>query len=148
VSGAAKRLTAACLVVLSSLAPGCGPRGGNSTPTQVFAVEQAPSTPGEIELSDAKATLVDGNIVKFEVHYRFTQGKPDKYYSCEVSFPGTPNHGVRMMSSWELKPEGEIKDGIVLSKPPVKSFEIHMSEAVSPQDGYKKISNVVSGRVE
>jgi hypothetical protein len=141
-----KLLTGISLVVLSSLAAGCGPRGG--MPTPVIAVEHAPSTPGEIELSDAKATLVDGKIVQFEVRYRFTKGKPDKYYSCDISFPGTPNHGVRMMSSWELKTEGVLKDGIVLSKPPVKSFEIQMSEAVSPQDGYKKISNVVSGTVE
>jgi hypothetical protein len=111
-------------------------------------VEQSPPTPGEIELSGAKATLVDERTVKFEVTYRFTKGKPSKYYSCDIAFPGTPNHGVRMMSSWELKPEGVIKDGIVLSKPPVKSFEIHMSEAASPQDGYKRISNVVSGQVE
>jgi hypothetical protein len=117
-------------------------------PTPVIAVEPVSTTPGDIELSDAKATLVDGKVVQFEVRYRFSKGKPDKYYSCDVSFPGTPNHGVRMMSSWELKTEGVLKDGIVLSKPPVTSFEIHMSEAVSPQDGYNKISNVVSGKVE
>ena len=141
-----KRLGAVCLVVLSTVAPGCGPRGG--MPTPVIAVEPVSTTPGDIELSDAKATLVDGKVVQFEVRYRFSKGKPDKYYSCDVSFPGTPNHGVRMMSSWELKTEGVLKDGIVLSKPPVTSFEIHMSEAVSPQDGYNKISNVVSGKVE
>jgi hypothetical protein len=135
---------AVCLVVFSAW--GCGPKGGASP--QVLPVQQSSSEPGEIELSDAKVTLADERTVRFEVKYRFTKGKPDKYYSCDVSFPGTANLGVRTMSSWELQTEGVIKDGIVLRKPPVTSFEIRMSEAASPQDGYKVISNVVSGTVE
>jgi hypothetical protein len=71
-----------------------------------------------------------------------------KYYLCEISFPDTPNHGTKPMEKWELKSEGTIRDGIVLSKPPVKTFEIRISEAWSPQDGYKKISNVLSGTVQ
>ncbi len=52
------------------------------------------------------------------------------------------------MNSWHLKTEGAIRDKVVLSEPPVKSFEIQLSEAVSPQDGYKQSSNVVSGPVQ
>src|SRR5262249_188829 len=104
--------------------------------------------PGEIALSDPKVTLAEPNRVRFEVRYRFTKGKPDKYYLCEISFPGTPNHGAKPMESWELKSEGVIRDGIVLHKPPVQTFEIRVSEADSPQKGYKKISNVGRGGVE
>jgi hypothetical protein len=109
--------------------------------------EEVSQEPGEIELSDPRVTLVKPTLVQFEVKYRFTRGKPDKYYACDVFFPGTPNHGVRMLDGWELKAEGVIKDGIVISKPPVKSFEIHMSEAPTPRDRYQKISNVVSGPI-
>jgi hypothetical protein len=41
-----------------------------------------------------------------------------------------------------------IKDGVELSEPGAKSFEIYMSEASSPQGGFKKISNVVSGPIK
>src|SRR5262249_51235871 len=104
--------------------------------------------PGEIELSDPKVTFAGPNKVRFEVRYRFTKGKPDKYYLCEISFPGTPNHGAKPMETWELKSEGVIKDEVPLFKPPVQTFEIRMSEADSPQNGYTKISNVVSGPVK
>jgi hypothetical protein len=127
---------------------GCGLKSKTASPLPIGTVQHIPTEPCEIELSAAKATLVEGNIVKFEVAYRFTKGKPDKYYSCDITFPGTTNHGNRTMFSWELKSEGVLKDGVVLQNPPVKSFEITMSEAVSPQDGYKLISNTVSGRVE
>jgi hypothetical protein len=98
-------------------------------------------------LSDPEVTLLEPTLVQFEVKYRFTQGRPDKYYSCEVSFPGTPNHGVKMMEGWELKAEGVIRDKVMLSRPGAKSFEIYLSESPSPRESYKKISNVVSGRV-
>jgi hypothetical protein len=41
-----------------------------------------------------------------------------------------------------------IKDGVELSEPGAKSFEIYMSEASSSQGGFKKISNVVSGPIK
>jgi hypothetical protein len=115
------------------------------------AIEEAPSgppEPGQIELSDPQVTFVEPNQVRFEVRYKFTKGKPSKYYLCEISFPGTPNHGAKPMEKWELKAEGVIKDGVVLSKPPVQTFEIRVSEADSPQNGYKPNSNTVSGTVK
>jgi hypothetical protein len=136
------------LVSLALLFTGCGkqadaPGTGAARTTRPVATE-----PGEIELSEPKVTFTEPNRVQFEVKYRFVKGRPDKYYLCDISFPGTPNHAAKPMESWELKPEGLIKDGIVLSKPPVKTFEIKVSEATSPQDGYKKISNVVKGAVK
>jgi hypothetical protein len=134
------------LVPLAVLFAGCGQA---AAPTAAVQAAQPVSTePGEIELSDPKVTFTEPNTVRFEVRYRFTKGKPDKYYMCEVSFPGTANHAAKPMESWELKSEGVIRDGIMLSKPPVQTFEIRVSEADSPQNGYKKISNVVSGPVQ
>ena len=140
------------LIPLAVLFTACGQRTApDATPGQTAqsgSTEPVSTEPGEIELSEPQVTFTEPNQVRFEVRYRFTKGKPDKYYMCEVSFPGTPNHGAKPMESWELKSEGVIKDGIVLSKPPVQTFEIRVSEADSPQNGYKPISNVVSGSVK
>jgi hypothetical protein len=127
--------------------PGCG---GPTDPSPRVSQVVAPvsTEPGEIELFDPRVNLKDGNRIAFEVRYRFTKGKPDKYYMCDVSFPGTTNHAAKPMESWELKSEGVIQDRITLSKPPVQTFEIRVSEANSPQDGYKTISNTVSGSVK
>jgi hypothetical protein len=133
------------LFPLVVLAPGCGRKADAPAPAPV--ARHASGTPSEVQLSDPDVTLLEPTLVQFEVKYRFTQGRPDKYYSCEVSFPGTPNHGVRMMEGWELKTEGVIRDKIMLSQPGAKSFAIHLSESPSPRERYKKISNVVSGQV-
>jgi hypothetical protein len=126
------------------VALGCGQQ--NAPPSPHAPVSQEP---GEIELSDPQVTLLEPTIIQFEVKYRFTKGRPDKYYSCEISFPDTPeNHRVKFMENWELKDEGTIRDRLQLSKPGVKSFEIHMSESLSPRTTYKKISNTVSGPVQ
>ncbi len=131
------------LVVLVS---GCGKK--TTAPMPTLVVQHAEQMPGEIELSDAKAVFVEPDIVQIEVKYRFTKGKPDKLYSCDVVFPGTENRGVKPMKSWELQTEGVIRDKFQLSKPGAKTFEISMSETDSPQLGYKKISNVVSGPIQ
>ena len=136
------------LVPFALLFTGCGPQAAAPGTPAVQTTRPVSTEPGEIELSDPKVTFVQPNLVRFEVSYRFTKGKPDKYYLCEILFPGTPNHGAKPMESWELKPEGVIEDGIVLSKPPAQTFEIRVSEADSPQNGYKTISNVVSGPVK
>jgi len=122
---------------------GPGTAAENVVTTKVVSTE-----PGQIELSQPRATFSPPNLVRFEVKYRFTQGQPSKYYLCEVTFPGTENLGARPMYSYDLKADGVIQDGIILAKPPVEKFEIRVSEADSPQDGYKLISNVVSGTVE
>ena len=136
------------IVPLAVLFAACGQRASEPGAPQVLDVQSVSTEPGEIELFDPKVTFTAPKLVRFEVSYRFTKGKPDKYYLCEIGFPGTTNHGTKEMQRWELTSAGVIKDGIELSKPPVQTFEIRMSEAVSPQDGYKKISNVVAGPVQ
>ena len=143
-----RRRAGLLVVPVALLLAGCGRHPAAPAPANVTVTQAVPTEPGEIALSDAKVTFAEPNMVRFEVSYRFTKGKPDKYYMCEISFPGTPNHGAKSMESWELKSEGVIKDGIVLHKPPVKTFEIHVSEAESPQNGYKTISNVLGGPVK
>ena len=136
------------LVPLAALFAGCSPQAAAPDPATAQATQPVSTEPGRIELSDPKVTFEEPNLVRFEVRYKFTKGRPEKYYMCEVTFPGTTNVGAKSMESWELKPEGVIKDGIVLTKPPVEKFEIRVSEADSPQDGYKLISNVASGEVK
>jgi hypothetical protein len=124
-------------------------------------VEQSPQPPpkeskepSEIELSDAKVTFRkpasadDRTIVMFEVKYRFTKGLPTRWYKLDIAFPGTTNHGFKELGFLPKDTEGVIKDGIELRHLPVKSFEMHVSEAASPMDRYHKISNVLSGPVE
>jgi hypothetical protein len=120
-----------------------------ATPPPIVQVEEAAPVPGEIELSHAKAKLAEAALVRFEVNYRFTKGKPDKFYLCQISFPGgTANNAIKPMNSWELKVEGVIKDGVTLRAQPVKSFEISISEGPSSRGPFKKISNLISGPVE
>jgi hypothetical protein len=132
-----------CLLV--GMAAGCA--GKTDSPAPAVVAGQGPSTPGEIELSDLKVTLVEPSLVQFEVKYRFTRGQPERYYACDISFPGTPNHGIRQMDAWELKPQGVIRDRVVLSQPGAKSLAMHMSESPSPREAYKKISNVIGGPI-
>ena len=133
-----------CVLVICAA---CGRTAKTPSPVQVVADDE-PVVPSEVELSAAKVTLHEPDIVGFEVKYRFTKGRPHQHYSCDISFPGSANQGVRLMESWELKGEGVIRDKVMLSKPGVKTFEIRMTEASSAQAPYKTISNVVTGPVE
>ena len=141
------------LVFFPLLAMGCSQKHDAPAPVPLQAAEQAPPQPApdepcEVELSDPKVTFRDPTTVLFEVKYRFTKGRPNKCYCCEISFPGHPDRGEKRMESWELKLEGVIKDGLPLSQPGVKTFEILLSEAPSQRAAFKQISNVVSGPVK
>lgn len=142
------KLAGFLLLPMVLLFTACGQRPAAPEEPAIETTSSGPTEPGQIELSDPQVTLVEPNQVRFEVRYKFTKGKPSKYYMCDISFPGTPNHGSKPMEKWELKSEGVIKDGIILSKPPVQTFEIRVSEADSPEKGYKPISNSVSGTVK
>src|SRR5438874_473281 len=109
------------LAPVAMLFTACGERAVAPLAAPAQAAQPVSTEPGEIELSDPKVTFTQPNRVRFEVRYRFTKGKPDKYYLCDVSFPGTPNHASKPMESWELKSEGVIRDGIVLFQPPVQT---------------------------
>jgi hypothetical protein len=117
-------------------------------PAPIPATVKEPMEPRVIELSEAKATLLEPTLVAVEVRYRFTQGQPSQCYAWEITFPGTSNHGVRRMDSWELKTEGVIRDKITLSKAGVNSFAMYMAEAPSRREMYRKISNVLEGPIE
>lgn len=139
-----------CLLLFAFTVPalGCSRPAAAPEPAVEAAGEPASKEPGAIELSDPKATFTPPNMVEFEVHYRFTKGKPEKHYRCDVTFPGTENIGIRELMDWEMQPEGVIRDGITVSNPPVTKFEIRLSEADSPDAGYHLISNVASGTVK
>lgn len=142
-----RRRIAVGLALLVMTMTGCRQKAVPELP--VVTTEVVPTEPGEIELFNPKAKWnADRKLVEFEVSYRFTKGRPSKYYLVEVLFPGTKNIGAKTMERWELKEEGVIKDGIPIHQPPVKTFEIKMSEADSPQNGYHKISNVVGGEIK
>lgn len=144
------------LFLVFLVAGGCSRRVAESTipaePTvpiqEAVEVTDIDLKPNEIVLSEPRITLIDPTLIQFEVKYRFSQGGPDKFYSCEVQFPGTKNRGRKLMDSWELKKEGIIKDGIRLAESGVTSYEIHITEATSPRETYHKISNVLSGKVQ
>jgi hypothetical protein len=125
---------------------GCGP--ATDAPVPSVVARQTPPTPSAIQLTEAKVVLLEPTVVHFEVRYRFTQGQPDKYYACDITFPGTASHGVRLLEAWELKAEGVIRDKVQLSERGVKTFEISISESPSPRETYRKISNVVRGPVQ
>jgi hypothetical protein len=154
----ARRLAGCCISGLAALLLGVGchqqqPAAPPAAASTVVTTEVVSTEPGQIELSAPKVTLVkkvqqgERDKVRFEVNYRFVKGKPDKHYMCEITFPGTSHLGAKPMHNWELKSEGVIKDEIELDEPPVQTFEIRMSEADSPQNGYKVISNIVSGPI-
>jgi hypothetical protein len=125
---------------------GCGQQAVDAPAIQ--ATLAGPPEPTEIELSEPKAIFEAPDLVRLEVAYRFVKGGPRNFYCAEVEFPGTENVGVKYMESWELKDSGVLKSGLVLKTPDVKEFEVRITEALLPQDGYKPISNVVKGQVE
>lgn len=107
-----------------------------------------PPERGAVELVDAKATLDDLNVVNFEIQYRFTAGSPTKFYLCTIAFPGTDQWGVKPLESYEMSSEGVITTGIEVGENPVEAFEITLSEADSPDQGYHLISNTLRGSVQ
>jgi hypothetical protein len=146
VAGAA---LAAVLLFGNCNRPQPAPANVGSSQASPITAEIISSEPAQMELSDAQVTYSPRDkLLNFRVKYRFTQGGPSKYYLCELAFPGTDNHGSKPMFSFDLKPEGILADGFRNIKQPVETFEIRVSEADSPQAGYRLISNIVSGKVE
>lgn len=125
---------------------GCGKDVSEAPAIQATIAESA--EPSEIELSEPKAIFEAPDVVRLEVAYRFTKGGPKNFYCAEVSFPGTENVGLKYMEGWELKDSGVLKSGLVLKTVDAKEFEVRITEALLPQDGYKPISNVVKGLIE
>ena len=106
------------------------------------------SRPGAVELLQATATLDELNVVRFEIAYRFTSGAPTKTYLCEIAFPGADQWGTKPLEAFELESEGVIRTGIEVGDQPVREFEVTLSEADSPDQGYHLISNRLTGVVQ
>ena len=124
---------------------GCNNEKPVAPPIRV--VDAGPIEPAEVELSNPKVRIDDEGNFRFEVNYLFTSGKPRQHYLVTIHFPGTSNLCLKHMEAWELKQEGVIKDGIPLTGP-IKTYEIIFSEADSPMNPYKLISNVLASKME
>lgn len=104
--------------------------------------------PSRVELIGATAKLDDSGIVRFDIQYKFTSGSPTMFYQCDIKFSGTDRYGLKPMTADELEQSGSILTGIEVGNADVKDFEITLSEAVSPDQGYHLISNTLRGVVE
>ena len=143
-----RRFVSGCAALaVGLLSIGCekkAPSGGATVSTV-----QAPAEPSQIELAEPIAYYQDPETIRFEVKYRFTKGAPKNFYLAEVRFEGTDVATMKYIEGWELQDSGVIRDGIILQAPnaALKDFEVVVSEAMVPQDGYKPISNKVRGQL-
>lgn len=142
-------------VILLSWTVAAGLIGCSESPSAKAAAEKTAitatvvdPTPGEVEITAAKATWQPGDIVQFEISYKFTKGAPTKHYMFDFKFPGSDAIGKRPMEGWEAKPEGSLKTGLPVTDKCIEKFEITFSEADSPDRGYTVISNTFAGTVE
>lgn len=108
-------------------------------------VEVAPFVPAVIEIGEVKARFEPPDVARVEIPYRFTSGHPVAHYQCDIRFVDTKQGGIKSMAGWELKDEGVIKTGFNVVSPPGDKVEVVISEAESPDRGYKRISNTVVG---
>lgn len=142
-----------CLLVAGcQQQPAATSREPASLPAEAAAVPVTDAGRGEVELVEATATPMtldeDLRIVDFEVAYRFTAGSPQKYYLAEIAFPGTECWGVKPFIPNELKPEGVFRTKIEVGDAPVQEFRMTLSEADSPDRGFHRISNELTGVIE
>lgn len=141
-------LITSCLAI-TALFPGCSRQADSrAAAAPTITATETKSEPGVVELGAAKATRGEDNLVKFEIPYKFTSGAPVKTYLLEISFPNTMNVGRRTIEGWELKSEGVISTRVELIEPTATTFVIVLSEADSPDRGYKRNSNELTGEVE
>lgn len=137
--------------VFSACLCGCDSSPTTSAPvkkSQEITPQIVDTSPGVVELISAKAQRQPENIIQFEVTYKFTSGSPVKNYMLYLGFPGTNVAGHKPMDAWEVKPEGVIKTGMPVGDADAKTFELTISEADSPDRGYKVISNTLTGDIE
>jgi hypothetical protein len=121
---------------------------GRADAAKVRAVVDAPAGPSVVELTKATAVLDDLGIVRFTIDYRFTSGSPTKFYQCDITFVDADRYGIKPMNASELSPQGSFKTGIEVGDTPVKEYTMTLSEAESPDQGYKLISNTLHGEVD
>lgn len=104
--------------------------------------------PCEVALSEGKVTIPEPGVAQFVVKYKFNKAKPARFYSCDISFPGSQARAVKRMEAWQLRDEGIIVDRLAVPKEGVGNFEIVFMEAPSGMAAYKPVSNVLKGMVE
>jgi hypothetical protein len=138
---------AGCLAALALLS-GCGSKAKPGATAPTITATATKAEPGVVELSSPKVTRGENNRINFEISYKFTSGAPVKIYQLEMSFPGTNERGFKQMESWELKPEGVIKTAVEVGDPTVSKFRIVLSEADSPDRGFTRNSNELTGELE
>jgi hypothetical protein len=119
------------------------PRDSNRT----FAVDNGQYEPCEVILSDGEVTLPEPGVAKFEVKYKFIKGKAARYYSCDISFPGTMARATKRMEAWQVNDEGVIVDRLAVPKEGVDKFEIVFMEAPTGMAPYAPVSNVLQGQI-
>lgn len=135
------------LVGLASLLL-CGCNKVAPVPVVPSVVDEGPVEPAEAELSNPKYKIDDDGNFYFQVDYKFTKGRARQFYLLTVKFPGTENMCLKHMEAYHLKEkEGVIRDGIPLTDKSLTTYEIFLSEADSPMNEYKPISNTVTGEV-
>jgi hypothetical protein len=130
---------------------GCQPVAGPTPPpASKSTINTSAGVENVIEISEPLVRFEAPNLIRFDFKYQFTQGTPNKFYLCEIVFPGTPHHGKKYMESWEMEKKGIVKSGIELPElePMVSDFELKVSEAVQPDAGFYKVSNVLVGKVD
>lgn len=140
--------TLLCLVAAGLTGCGGSQPAGAVTEKPVITAQVVDPVPGEVELTTAKAAWQPGDIVQFDIAYKFTKGSPSKHYMVNFAFPGSEAIGQRPMEAWETKPEGMIITGLPMSDHGVEKFAITFSEADSPDRGYTVISNTLTGTIE
>ena len=136
-----------------AVGPGCRPQAPEtsgqsyvSSADGTAAAEQGqPFEYSQVELSDPQLRVDDQGVCWFEVKYRFVKGQPVASYVLNLRFPGTSNACIKEIAGWQLQSTGLIKDGFTLSEPQIDQFEMVLSEAEVPMNGYTPISNVLTG---
>ena len=141
--------THSALVPLACLAVfGCSEGRPKTNTTPIVAVDTGPYEPCQVVLSGAKVTVPEPGVARFEVKYQFIKGKPSRFYSCDIAFPGTPARAMKRMEAWQLKSEGVIVDGLTIPKEGVEEFEIVFTEAPTGMAAYAPVSNIIKGKVQ
>ncbi len=134
-----------CVVVAISTLFGCGVSTTPSTPVMSTITD---SEPGIIEIGKVDVKVNDENLAEFKIHYKFTSGRPAKYYMCNILFPGSERRGLKPIEKWEMKPEGIIIAKIDLGADNLDAFTIQLEEADSPDKGYTANSNLYEGKLK
>lgn len=137
------RWIAWCLSIACCLVLGCGKK---AEPPKAAQSTEVTHEPGVIEIRKVDVAVSDEQVATFRIHYKFTSGKPNKFYMCNLVFPGNEKKGMKPLDAWEMKPEGNVLTRLEIDDS-INEFTIQFSEADSPDKGYTANSNTFAGKV-